>query len=471
MRVLYVEDKVDFAKDFCAIVNRKLPKISVDVAYCFDDAERILSNETYDVLLLDLAIPRSVNSPSHIQVGVDLYRQVEVNFSGMPVIIFTGQSDERATDDLRDAPGIRNFFGGRNRPALSAKRKDRLEKVLEILEELSQERASALSVPLSDLNNRALDDDYPDGDRSLLRAFCLFRHGARGRVRKLSGGLSGASVYRLDVLDDESNIMQRCVAKIGLRDEISVEVNNYHEWVTRLPHGYPVHVSCDVVVGGNKRAVFYTLAEGFDRDLFDFFESPNELLSLVRERLSTWHENRRSKRITLRNIILQIGGDGALQRVLDLNLHDLKGVLDVEIACSESTQHGDLHGSNILCRADGSDLCLIDFGDIKVGDCLTDIVTLELSPFFHPSGRNIQVLGRLRGLGSEWFNDAIFEEFVPELSWFTSLRRWAREVAVSHLELAAVVIGYAARQLKYDDTDHDFAISLITAGISELMNT
>src|SRR5690606_19913857 len=127
------------------------------------------------------------------------------------------------------------------------------------------------SVTLSGLDNRGLGADCNDEDRSLLRAFCNFRGGARGRVRRLGGGLSGGAVYRLDVLAADNSVTQRCVAKFDdSAEQIDTDSRNYGQHVTRLPEGYPAAIPVDLIVGGRRRGVFYNLAEGFECSLFDF---------------------------------------------------------------------------------------------------------------------------------------------------------------------------------------------------------
>lgn len=470
MKILYVEDKSDFAETFSQLIMTNVPGASIDVVCSLDEAMSSLSETSYEVAILDLAIPRDNMGAAHVEVGAELARLIADGFAGMPIIIFTGQLDERETDELHDEVRRRvRFSGGSERALLSVKRKDQADKVLNILTLLGSEKRAAEAIALSDLDNRALATECSEDDRRLLRAFCIFRGGARGRVQKLSGGLSGSAVYRLDVLATDGSVIQRAVAKFDSSSAVEREAANYNAFVTRLPSGYPAVVPCDLVVGGARRAIFYNLAEDFNSNLFDFFVRPADLLALVKQRLRNWHEYRENARLSIRDRVLDLGGERALDALLALGIDGIYGVIDETIDTAKFVQHGDLHGANVLCDVNGAGICLIDFGDVGVAIGPLDAVTLELSPFFHPSLACDPKILAAKKLADSWFNDQRMQEEAVG-AWFVEIRRWGRERAVSHLDFAATVLAYAARQLKYPDTDHDFAKSLVVAALRELKN-
>lgn len=467
MRVLYVEDKDDFAATFADLVASHIDGIEIQIARSFSDSLARLNAADFDLVILDLAIPRDDYGHAHVEVGSELARLIRQEFAGTAILIFTGQEDERETDDLLyETRRPVRYLGGEEYPYLSVWRKDRLERVLSILKARRQEEVAAGLIIISNLENGALGASCPEADRKLIRGFCLYRGGARGRVRRL-GGLSGSAVYRVDVLADDASVLQRSVAKIDSGSAIDCDLRNYGNHVTRLPGGYPSAIPVDLVAGGRRRAAFYNLADGFDVDLFDLETRPDELVGTIRQKFLNWHGSRWSARCSVRQVVSEIAGDRGLAKLLELKIPGVEGLLENEIDCFRSIQHGDLHGANILCRPDGSDVCIIDFGDVGDFVATLDVVTLELSVFFHPSSSARDYVQPLKEMAVHWFDDATLaaSDFPP---WLIELRRWARDAALSHLEYAVVVLAYSARQLKYDDTDHNFAEFVIGSAVEQL---
>lgn len=466
MRILYVEDRDDFSEEFAGLVRSKFAGTEINSARSYEHAVRSLSAGDYDLVILDLAIPREDEGVPRVEIGSELARLIGQEFSGTQVLIFTGQLDESETDELLyDMRRQVRYMGGVERPYLSVWRKDRLERLLSILETRISEESAASGIILSNLANGALGVECPHVDRKILKGFCKFRDGARGRVRRL-GGLSGSAVYRLDVLAADGSTQQRSVAKIDSGSSIDGELRNYNNLVTRLPGGYPPAISVDLIAGGSRRAAFYNLAEGFDTELFDLENHPANFVQTIRQKFSNWHGNRVTKTLLVHQIVEEVAGVVGYQKVVELDIPGLLEVLASRVDCFRSIQHGDLHGANVLCKADGSDVCIIDFGDVGEFVSTLDVVTLELSFFFHPSSSG-QVDVALKSLAPHWFDDdKLRMDGYP--GWLLDLRRWARESALSHLEYAAAVLAYSSRQLKYENTDHALARTLIEAAVQQL---
>lgn len=471
MKVLYVEDDQDFAQPFVQLLTARVPNVEITLVGTSDNARLALEADRFDVVLLDLAIPVNDDGTAHVENGSALFRLIEIHHSGAAVVIFTGQRDERETDELRDAAGRRvRFLGGTERPYLSTKRKDLPERVLDLFSQLAIDETAGSAVRLSDLDNRALDGACPEQDRRLLRAFCVFRSATRGRVRRLTGGLSGSAVYRLDVISDSGVVRQRCIAKLAGGDDFELEKANYHELVTLLSFGYPTQVSVDLIAGGARRAVFYNLAEEFDLELFASFDNPNTLIERVKFRLRNWHQDRHLARARVQDIVLEVGGERALQLVEGCGVPGIQNALQLEVEHFRAVQHGDLHGANVLCNAAGSDVCIIDFGDVRETVALLDVVTLELCPFFHPAAAGRADVLAIKAAQIDWFDDNGWSQSEEGVPWIVVMRGWARATAMTHLDYAATVLAYAARQLKYEGTDREMALRLIQSCVRELAN-
>lgn len=467
MRLLYIEDKDDFADNFASLIRDQIDGVDIEIARSYDEALEKIALHDFDLAILDLAIPRKNDEVAHVEIGAELARRIATEFAGTPIVIFTGQQDERETDELLYEMSRQvRYMGGAERPYLSVWRKDRLERVLSILKTRRQEELEALSIALSSLANGALGTECPEADRKLIKGFCRFRGGARGRVKRL-GGLSGSSVYRIDVLAHDGAVLQRSVGKIDSGSSIDSELRNYNNLVTRLPGGYPPAIAVDLIAGGSRRAAFYNLAEGFDVELFDLENRPENLIPAIRQKFANWHGNHVNATVSIEKLVQEIAGESGLAKLRELAIPGMNEVLRSEVDCFYSVQHGDLHGANVLCRPDGSDVCIIDYGDVGDFVATLDIVTLELSVFFHPASSGRAEVNALKGLVTYWFDDGrLAAGGFPR--WLLDLRAWARAVALSHLEYASVVLAYSARQLKYADTDHGLARILIDAAVAEL---
>ena len=91
MRILVVEDEVRLAEN---IANglRDGPGYAVDIAHSGDDALHLCEAAAYDLLILDLMLPKLS--------GDEVVRQLRAGRNATPVLILTAVSDTRKTIDL-----------------------------------------------------------------------------------------------------------------------------------------------------------------------------------------------------------------------------------------------------------------------------------------------------------------------------------------------------------------------------------
>jgi hypothetical protein len=111
---------------------------------------------------------------------------------------------------------------------------------------------------------------------------------------------------------------------------------------------------------------------------------------------------------------------------------------------------------------------MIDFAEVDESPISTDPVTLELSNYFHPRGVGCSADARadiLAGAGCTGAPDPAVGPFVREC------RQWAQAVAAGDRERLACAYGYAARQLKYEDTDKELAAAIACAAVNALLAT
>lgn len=87
LRVLLVEDNPDHAELIARSLRRSLRGLSIKHARTQAECLSILKNRKYDTLLMDYYLPDST--------GTDFIRQLSQQYPELPVIIITGQGDER----------------------------------------------------------------------------------------------------------------------------------------------------------------------------------------------------------------------------------------------------------------------------------------------------------------------------------------------------------------------------------------
>lgn len=466
MRVLYVEDDRDLADSIVRSIE-DIAGVSISIVGSLSSAIEAVEGRDFDFVLLDLAIPRADGGTPEISIGVELFREVEQRLPGCPVWIFTGQSSEQETHGLRDeVPRWIEYCGGIRRPYLSVKKKNQTLEVLQLVRTLADDRTAAADVVLSDPSFGALGDGCSALDRLILKGFCRVRNGARGRVAVLKGGLSGSRVYRLDVLSDQGVTRQFAVVKIDEGKSVQKELDNYRREVTRLVVGAPSLSDHDVIAGGRDRAIFYGLARDYDRTWFDSLANVEPVLGKLKECLSTWHDEITVETRTLEDVIVEISGAKGLALLKQACSEGEHIKFDLRIRFRTSVQHGDLHGENILVRSQDSDVCLIDFADVRRTIALLDPVTLELSPLFHPkfSERVLASCGGAQRIAQDWFGS----DGPSETPWVSLTRAWMRTYMLSHVDFAAAVLAYCARQLKYADTNKELAMALARAAIAQM---
>jgi two-component system response regulator PhoP len=103
MRVLLVEDEVRLAQNIASAL-RENPQCSVDLAEDGETALSLAQRQFYDVVVLDLMLPR--------MCGIDVLRRLRVAKSQVPVLILTANHDkasvirsfEAGADDYIDKP-------------------------------------------------------------------------------------------------------------------------------------------------------------------------------------------------------------------------------------------------------------------------------------------------------------------------------------------------------------------------------
>jgi hypothetical protein len=219
----------------------------------------------------------------------------------------------------------------------------------------------------------------------------------------------------------------------------------------------------------NKKGICYRFATNFDSNYFNYLtiseDSTLDILEKIRPILDVWNNEKQVKQISIGEIRRLLCSDAKFEKLgairKDFQLEEFeKKVINANFC----TQHSDLHGHNILVSEDLNPI-LIDYGDIQEAPAVLDIITLELSQYFHPSMKECSPPSL--EIFEKWFDNDSYLSAVsfPKVGGF--LREWKSDNSFMERDYIATVYAYAVRQLTYDETNKEIATKLIERAIAE----
>ena len=459
LRLLLIEDDLEVVARLREAFE--LAGIDVVVAEALDDAVSRTDEGGYDLVVCDLVIPPSVGGEAttteHGLVACDHARE---RLPGTPVWIYSafGTLDD-LKDRLSEAPQ-EDLLGTGGRPLLRAFSKGKPEQLKQAVVEYAEElRALQEDVAIT---WGADPHELAPADARIMRIYSRQRGGEVVRLRQLAGGRSGAVTLWTEVEEPEGGISGRVVAKLNSLAEIEDEERRVEEHAAHVLAA-PVYAgSLHAVKAGtrDRAGLFYSLAAGYDRTLFDLLaESPDEAAKVVQQisnALEPWHANSTPAPWTVRHIRRLLVRDeklGELRVDADWATSDLEGR---RVPCRRCRSHGDLHGSNVLVNG-GQRGMLIDFARAGFATAPLDPITLELSAVLHPDSR-IDLQGwPTQEQAANWAVENDYVEGSPIKPFVQACRQWMYKVQRTDREAVATVYAYALRQLRYGDVDLDLA--------------
>ncbi len=472
LRVLVVEDARDQAQ---AVENAcrgaiDQPDMVVEVVANASSAIDLLRSQDFDLMVCDLAIPHSPHSfvPDRDE-GLKVIDEARRTQPGLPIIVLS----EYGTD-----PGILRriiYQGGKADPyGLGVPSKTMIvpfpkEELLACeyaIADSLQHSAGVADIPVTGPGAGALQA----GEERAVQMITRIAHGAAAQVIHLDEGLSGAKVLRVSLTAEDGGARGNIVAKIGVHERALRERKGFETAAIQLPSGFGAPLANSVEAGaGRFAAIIYRDLEEHDRDLFQILTAdPREAGAVVvslREQFRSIHNGSATKDFTLMGLRRRIVNLSDLTPAGDLaeRVRDLDGV---SIPGRECLQHGDLHGRNVLVNNEGAPM-LIDYADFGYTSGVLDPVTTELSAVFHPGAADAR--GKWPGAQriSQYFDLEAYLDGCPFSDYTRTCRAWQHAVG-DELEIAAVVLAYALRQLRYDDTDHECAKALLEAAVDQV---
>ena len=468
MNILQVEDDKEWFERVVkpALINAGACQVFHAVNH--DEALEILHKEFIDYLIIDLAIPINRESPTpDINNGLSLATHIRKNFAGTPILILTGQSTEEAVESFIENLPVTTFWDGNQHHIVKVKKKKNLDTVIETLSSTISELSSINAIEL--MSNRCELDRH---EKRSVQLFAKHNNAIGAEINAISEGLSSAKVLRITLLNSNGLPFHHALAKIDSHKNIDIEDINFRSNISKLPVGsFPILLNSYYAGCGSKKGIFYQFATDYKSDYFDLVvknqEDTIEVLERLKIILNHWIQNKQMKQITVKDIRRKLCSDVKFETIQ----HELASIdgIDVntfeknQISAYSCIQHCDLHGKNILISEDKHPI-IIDYGDVNEQSSDIDIVTLELSQYFHPSIR--ERFSPSIELFENWFNDDYYlkNSPTPEVSNF--LRDWKSDSSFMNRQYIVSVYSYAVRQLTYDGTNKNYAKALIKAAIN-----
>ncbi len=471
MKILIVEDKIALVESLKRAISGFSDKVEILHAASKSSAYSILNTEFLDFIILDRSIP----TEDHLldesdEFGQDVFFEAEKKSFGTPIYILTGTDDNQFIRKLVSRGQQVDLWGtGENIATVEYFLKTEVNDILLRIEQNIKKIEKTESIII---NKRLEEINLNLEQERILKVYARLNDGVACNISKL-GGLSGALVLAVSVIDSSGTIRANCGAKLGKVDKVDKEIAAYNKEVKNLKIGAFAHVLNYICHGLHGHSgIFYALAEDYKSTLFDVLksdvDSANKAISIVRDSFYLWFQNTSLKTVQIKDIRKTFVSDDTFNTYVEQNnLSFLYEIEESEVMINTSCIHGDLHGGNILVN-DSSSPVLIDFGDCGEGFSCLDPITLELSLIFHPDGEQLPFSGGLLTAIDNWTDLGAFTEESLINEYISFCRGWAFDVAGSDMALLAVAYSHTIKQLKYDTVAPELIIRLINNIVGRL---
>jgi CheY-like chemotaxis protein len=475
MKLLIIEDQADLAEEITSALHAlDLPvPINVTVARSKSSALEAIRDQTYDFVVCDRRIPSTDGAlDAADEHGDSVFDTIRLRLPGTPTAVLTAFASLSRAQELIKAARSGDVFGSGEEWSMAILfTKDELLECLEYLKKAATEIAILEDIEI-DAQEFEPGRELTRTERRLIQVFAR-PFGSIVRVRPLGGGLSDARTCLVIVEDRHGTVRGRTVAKLGQLDAIRSEEHRFLEHVAsslNVPSFTALWKKIEVGAG-DVAGLFYSLANGYDKSLFDLVVVDPDAAAAVVTRLDDifkpWTQEPPRRMMSVGDIRRLLIDDNAVSRhcVRYLDGIPWEAFERRRVNVNLCPQHGDLHGHNVLVTDDGRPV-LIDYGDVCEATSVLDPVTLELSLIFHP--KNIRAYEEWPSLeeAQKWPNVDEFagrSRFAPVIN---AARALAVKTGVGQRELYATAYAYAMRQLKYIDTDKEVAVAIISSAIN-----
>jgi len=461
LNVLIVEDEAVFANAVEDELRKLELEVKVSVAHSQDAANKLIIDEFFDLIILDLKIPTHDNSANEaVSHGIAVFTNAKAIAPGTPILVLTGSSADEHIEVIVNHSERKDVWGeGRSIPIVDFLKKHRLGELPEKLIAYASALKSVLEVEIT-----KNDCHLSLSESRIIRIFARNHKAGRCVVSQIGGGLSAAKVFRINVLDRQGNTIHDAICKIGPIEKIQDESYRYDRYISRLNQVATPRKLIDLYYGAkNTGGVFYSLALGFVETGFELLKKEAVVacrtISQLEELFSPWAAGESRKTVAeLRRRVIGDEDFDNVRRLLDFQWLD--SFERQEIQTRWCCTHGDLHGLNVLVSSVGVPI-LIDYGDVEEGAPSLDPVTLELAMFFHPQGPLRGKAWPTLEQAKHWGNLERYLVDCPNPDFVLACRQWSKRAAPGDREVAACAYSYLVRQLKYDGQSIELIKALI----------
>lgn len=463
MRVLLVEDNVDFARSVERAVTA-IPNCEVVWVRSRDSALSRLEEEDFDLAIIDRRIPSADEVlDDSVEHGFRVFQAVREHHAGTPVWFLTGTEDaDFAAEIANNYASTTDLHGrGEQLPLNLVLWKKKLDEAVRRVRDFAERQAQLEAIAIQNAGGI----NFASAEERNLRIFARRYNASSVEVTSL-GGLSGARVLKVVARNAAGIPVHTVVAKIAKLADVHDEHNRYLKDISRLQQGgYPA-LSLRVdggsagigglyygMVGPEVTSLFKRLADGDDRAI----QTPSRLRSIEKP----WLDGKMTGVATVGQIRRNFLADTRMPDIADqLQGFDVGPVEAVQITACRCSQHNDLHGENVVFDGGGQAM-VIDYNDSGASFASVDPVTLELSVVFHKNYAQLGEAWPTVDNMQSWPELDPYLEGCPFSDFIRECRGWALAAAGSPQEVLAIAYGYAMRQLKYEDTRKDLARALI----------
>jgi CheY-like chemotaxis protein len=481
MRLLIVENNASFEADLRGGIAG-IANVVIEVARSREEAVRAINDGEYDLILCDLRIPSAVGRvDAAVEHGLAVHSHARLETPGTPVVVMSAYGTLDIVKGLYEAAPREDPFGlRRDEPMSTFFQKSDLPELVEHVKTTATHRAALENIAI---HSGGVDFGLSVADRTVIRLFCRRHDGVVARLRPLRPGLSSARVIRIEVVDEHGARRSQALAKLSSYLEAVDEAARFRRLVApQLASGAFAHLIDEVKAGACRTAgLFYWFAGGngdpdaYSSSLFDLLPDNEDVavraVEGLKERLRPWVAAAHQEELTVRDVRRLLVDDQEFADIAPgLVPESASRVEDMQVYVNRGPEHGDLHGFNVLVRADAAAV-IIDFGSLMSAPITVDPVTLELSTLFHPDSPMRDLEWPSLEQAREWTSMDNFAAGSPITRFLGGCREWAHERSASDGEVFAVAYAYAVRQLKYPRTNHERANAIAEAALEALENS
>ncbi len=467
MKILLVEDNpnvIDRLKEAFA----DIAEATVTISRSRDAGLQQLRSETFDVIVLDLKIPTKDDQlDEEVDHGVFVCTEAQRLARNTPIFVFTAfGTREIFTKRIMPLANRLDVYGDGEMSVITDIEKEALPDLITALNDINQKIAVINEVELDG------HDPRPEVVSRLIRVLARRRNATLVRLNRLSGGLSGSSVWKFDLLDKQGASSLLGVAKVGTMEDLMSEKKGYESIQALRAGAYAPFVDVAQGCTGPSGAVFFRLLDHCPSDLVEVIRtSPARAAAIVtrlREIENVWVANRPTATMVASDIRRMLVSDAALESILR-SYPGLAQELfeDRRISVRSCSQHGDLHAANVLVNSKDEPV-LIDYGRVGLAPASLDPLTLELSIFFHPSYDALDKSWLSIKNVNNWRDLEKYANGCPYIEYLRALRDWQTHVRAGEREMFATMFSYALRQFKFDNTNKEIAAAFTAMSSAEI---